>query len=251
MKHVSDDENITFHFAQGYLDCPPPQWLAKALEGPPHLRFFSWDALILNFDYDAYTQKHGAVDVKKMLWGASDLDEEVKIPEDEEQAMKDFVSEYNKYPPEAWSVDVALEYLHNIIEDEGPFQGVIGISEGATVAATLLVEDIRRCRAQQTKSDFRCGLFYVGLPAWSAADGAARMVVEEEDGQVIDIPTCHIIGARDIFKAGAQLLLKICDADKALVVSDRGGHRIAQDELLNKQVADWIREQERAFVKER
>lgn len=177
------------------------------------------------------------------MWGI-DAEEEQR----EDDRLTPLFTEYMDNPPEPWSVGVALEYLHNIIEDEGPFQGVIGVSEGASVAATLLVEDIQCCRAKQMRSNFRCGLFYIGAPAWSA-DGT-RAVLAEDDGQVIDISTCHLMGAKDVFKVGAEQLLKICDSDKALVINDPGGHRMPQDMPTNKQIAEWVREQEREFVRE-
>ena len=150
-------------------------------------------------------------------------------------------------PPEPWSVSVALEYLHNIIEDEGPFDGVLGVSEGASVAATLLIEDIQAHQAQNTRSPLRCALFFIGAPAWSA-DGT-KAYLAEEHGQVIDVPTCHVMGAKDILKEAAEALLNICVADKALVVPHPGGHAIPQDYEINKRVADWVREQEQEILK--
>ena len=141
---------------------------------------------------------------------------------------------------------MALDYLYNVIEDEGPFDGVIGVSEGASVAATLLIDDIQACKAKQTQSHFRCGIFYIGAPAWSA-DGT-RPWLAEEHGQVIDLPTCHIMGVNDTFKEGAKALLEICNSNKARVVLDPGGHRIPQDYETNKLMADWVREQERNLL---
>ena len=152
------------------------------------------------------------------------------------------MSDYLENPPEAWSVGVALEYLHNVIEDEGPFDGIIGISEGASVAATLLIEDLQVCNAKQMRSNFRCGIFYIGAPAWWP-DGT-RAWLAEEHGQMIDLPTCHIIGVKDVFKEGAEQLLKICNQD----IRDPGGHRIPQDEETNKLMADWVRERERELL---
>ena len=134
------------------------------------------------------------------------------------------------------------------MEDEGPFDGVMGISEGASVAATLLIEDTQACKARNTRSSFRCGIFFIGAPAWYA-DGTKPWMAEQ-DGQVIDVPTCHVMGAEDVLRIGAEQLLKICDSDKTLVIADPGGHRIPQDFDTNKLVADWIRERERERERE-
>lgn len=238
LRQLSDDENITFHFAKGYLDSPPPPWLAEQLEGPPHLRFFQWDSAFLDIGYDRHVEKHGVPDLKNIR------------DTDVEEAKRDLAPIYEDLDiaPEPWSVSVALEYLHNIIEDEGPFHGVIGVSEGAAVAATLLVEDLQSRAAGGTRSDLRCGLFYIGAPAMSA-DGT-RAVLYEEDGQVVNVPTCHVMGVKDMFRVFAEPLLKICDPDKALVINDPGGHRIPQDVETNDLIAEWIRQQQREFVKE-
>ena len=191
--------------------------------------------------YEAAVRTYGLPSKEKGAWdkigGGKDVDHEaLTIP----------LSEYLKNPPEPWSVSIALEYLHNIMEDEGPFEGVIGISEGASVAATLLIEDIQACKAKQERSHFRCGIFYIGAPAWWP-DGT-RAWLAEEHGQMIDLPTCHVMGANDVFKAGAEALLKICDSDKTLVIADPGGHRIPQDYDTNKLMADWVRERERELL---
>ena len=170
-------------------------------------------------------------------------------PDDENRSLqktyteKDFVEYIKNHQPDPLSVGMALEYLHNIIEDEGPFDGLIGVSEGASVAATLLIEDIKACNATNTRSALRCAIFFIGAPAWWA-DGSNAWLAEEH-GQVIDVPTCHIMGMNDVFKQGAEQLLKICNADKALAIGVPGGHRIPQDYETNKLITDWVRERER------
>ena len=235
---MSNDENITFYYAQGFLDSHPPPWLEVALDGPPHLKFFQWDSSLLDVWHEAHVRKYGL----KGWWGKPGEEQDV-----DEDLLTLLFAEYIKNPPEPWSVGIALEYLHNIIKDEGPFDGVIGISEGASVAATLLIEDIQACKARQTRSPLRCGIFYIGAPAW-LADGTKAWLAEEH-GQVIDVPTCHIMGVKDVFREGAEQLLKICESDKAFVINDPGGHRIPQDYETNKLVADWVRERERELLK--
>lgn len=49
---------------------------------------------------------------------------------------------------------------------------------------------------------------------------------------------------------GAEQLLGVCEAGKATVVRDEGGHRIPQDWATNGVIAGWVREREREFVLE-
>ncbi|KAM0805905.1 serine hydrolase-domain-containing protein [Usnea florida] len=253
LTQLSDDKNITFHFAQGYLDSPPPQWLAEQLEGPPHLRFFQWNTALLNLGYEKYVQQHGALTdalaLDAPLSSSQQAPPKRQPPNDDDDPLASIYSSLTATNPaailpEPWSVTLALEYLHNIMDTSGPFDGVIGVSEGASVAATLLVEDLQ----SHLPSTLRCALFYIGSPAMTA-DGT-RPLTPQQDGQVITVPTCHVVGTRDGFRKGAEQLLGVCEEGKTLVVRDDGGHRIPQDWETNRRIAEWVREREREFVAE-
>ena len=193
---------------------------------------------------EAQVRKYGS-HVPDKGWCRTGEEEDKGVGEDELRSV--LFSEYiRNNPPESWSVGIALEYLRNVIEEEGPFDGILGISEGASVAATLLIEDIQEHKANHTQSPFRCAIFFIGAPAWSV-DGT-KPYLAEEHGEIIPVPTCHIMGAQDILNEAADALLKTCNGDKAYVVSHPGGHKIPQDYETNKLVADWVRVQERDFL---
>lgn len=239
MKQFSDEETTTFHFAKGLVNSPPPAWLAEQLEGPPHLRFFEWDLAVLDEGYENHVRKYGIHNRGKDPLGMiGEGEQDLEGPGELGPLSAEILE------PKLWSVGVALEYLHNIMEDEGPFHGVVGVSEGASVAATLLIDDIQQCKDKQLKSHLRCGLFFIGAPAYWAE--TARPI-GKEDGQVIDVPTCHVMGSTDVFRDGGEQLLNSCHADKALVINHSGGHIVPQDLSINKKIADWIKEQERAI----
>ena len=90
-----------------------------------------------------------------------------------------------------------IDRLMNILEDEGLFQGILGFSHGADVAATVLANHIRICQAAGRTSMFKMALFLCGTPPYSF-DGKGRLLFYEV-GQVFDLPTCHVIGASDPF----------------------------------------------------
>ncbi|KAM7205907.1 Serine hydrolase (FSH1) domain containing protein [Rhypophila sp. PSN 637] len=83
-----------------------------------------------------------------------------------------------------------LNDLIRSVLELGPFDGVMGFSEGGAVAASLLVEDTRRPFAR-----FRCGIF---LSAARPPDpdnimtGSDRRLDFYTDGVVLNIPTAHI-----------------------------------------------------------
>ena len=61
------------------------------------------------------------------------------------------------------SAQDALDYLYDIMERDGPFDGIIGYSEGATVAATLLLHEQRRFETHGIEPMFKCALFFAGV----------------------------------------------------------------------------------------
>jgi hypothetical protein len=88
------------------------------------------------------------------------------------------------------STDNALKYLLKIMKDEGPFDGIIGYSEGATVAATLLLHEQRRFKKKGIKPMFKYAIFFAG---WPPVDpDRHNIILSDESDEMIDIPTCHI-----------------------------------------------------------
>jgi predicted esterase len=88
------------------------------------------------------------------------------------------------------STDTAIKYLLKIMEDHGPFEGIIGYSEGATVAATLLLHEQVRFEERGIPPMFKCAIFFAGWPPMDPKTYA--MVLSDESDRMIDIPTCHI-----------------------------------------------------------
>jgi Serine hydrolase (FSH1) len=88
------------------------------------------------------------------------------------------------------SVQEALDYLYQIMEEEGPFDGIIGYSEGATVAATLILHEQRRFEIEGREPMFKCALFFAGWPPMDPE--LNRIVLADESDLMITIPTCHI-----------------------------------------------------------
>lgn len=82
----------------------------------------------------------------------------------------------------------AVAYIYEAIERSGPFDGVIGYSEGATVAATLLL--CEKAKAAGERRGLRCGIFFMGWPPMDPE--GFSLVLEDESPWSIDVPTCHV-----------------------------------------------------------
>jgi predicted esterase len=77
-----------------------------------------------------------------------------------------------------------------VMEKEGPFDGIVGYSEGATIAGTLLLHEQMRDRDEGRIPVLKCALFFGGWPPMRPTlDG---IVLADESDLTIDIPTVHI-----------------------------------------------------------
>lgn len=161
------------------------------------------------------------------------------------------------------SFRVAIDYLVDIMEKDGPFDAIIGYSEGATIAATLLLHEQRRLKKKGIKPMFRYALFFGG---WPPIDPETHWVVlSDETETMITIPTCHIsrfssesrffplsalwltglgwlsVGSLDPYLHGSMALYNVCDPDTAYLFDHAKGHTIPRDKDTVKELGDIIR----------
>jgi hypothetical protein len=154
------------------------------------------------------------------------------------------------------SAEEAIEYLYEIMQEEGPFDGIIGYSEGATVAATLLLHEQKRFDMEGRIPMFKCAVFFAGWPPMTPElDG---LVLADETDLTITIPTCHIseflsshvnqtptdthvVGSLDPYLAGSIALYNVCDMDTACLFDHGKGHTLPRDSETVKELGDIIR----------
>lgn len=115
-----------------------------------------------------------------------------------------------------------LNNLYRVCEQEGPFDGIFGYSEGATVAATFVIDYLQKCSTSQIEMLLKCAVFMNGSAPY-AADGGA-IYLADRDGEVITIPTCHILAHNDGMLSESLALFNICRQDRAVIVDHGRGH---------------------------
>jgi len=134
-----------------------------------------------------------------------------------------------------------LDDLYHLIEEHGPFHGVIGYSEGATVASTLIVDDLKRRQAKGLLgSSFTCAIFFAGWPPL-ATEGENTLLLSDEVDEIITIPTFHVIGASDPYLPGCMALYNVCDSDTAEMFDHGKGHMIPRDVITVKELSNALR----------
>ncbi|KAI9653221.1 MAG: hypothetical protein M1821_007652 [Bathelium mastoideum] len=227
VKELRSDDTAELYFLHGPVEAFPPEGFEDYFGRGPHFRF---------------------IEPAKTAKGSSDILERIRhfpkgaTAEDQMRAlmsggidMPDVDHDYG-----IQSAQEALDYLYHIMEEEGPFDGIIGYSEGATVAATLILHEQKRWYAEGIPPMIKCALFFAGWPPLSPE--LNRIVLADECDLIITIPTCHIIGSLDPYLAGSMALYNICDMDNAYLFDHAKGHTLPRDKETVREIGNILRD---------
>jgi len=124
------------------------------------------------------------------------------------------------------SVVESIALLNRIIDEEGPFDALIGLSEGGLMASTLL--HARMQRDHQT-TGFKCALFFNGFPPFSP-DGS-KVILADECGEQFRLPTLHVLGSDDPLVWGCIALYNLCNPENRVMVETGTNHVILWDQV--------------------
>ena len=170
IKELESDQSATFHFTQGPYEVAPPSGYEDFFGGAPYYRF------IIPSDIN-----NDATDVIERIRDFPQL-------ETPEMTMRELMTIGVAKKDD--SARQTLEYLYEIMEKEGPFDGIVGYSEGATIAGTLLLHEQKRKIEEGRVPMFKCALFFGGWPPMTPTlDG---LVLADESDLMIELPTCHV-----------------------------------------------------------
>ena len=212
------DNGIAFHFTQGTISAPPPPEFNTFFGNPPHWRF-----ICVGGESSAEALEKHRNFVERESPEQSIRSGERPMDDDTLQSIK-----------------TAMTQLRKTMAQSGPFQGVIGYSEGAAMASTLLVEELQKAETTGVPSTLRCGIFMAGAPPFRPDVGG--WYLRDEVGEVINVPTCHVIGVSDPYIHCAMALHDICDEEKAIIFDHGWGHTIPRNADLVQELAITIRE---------
>lgn len=110
---------------------------------------------------------------------------------------------------------------------EGPFDGLIAFSQGGALASTLLVREARSLAVPSIK----VAIFFSGGtpvdPDLLEQDGVVSPLNFDDVGEVISIPTAHIMGRSERGELPwPPKLMQLCRRDARDVFQHEGGHEI-------------------------
>jgi hypothetical protein len=144
---------------------------------------------------------------------------------------------YNHYAREPNSpgetLAQAFEHTLQAMRDQGPFDGVIGFSQGAALACSMLATMKGKKTGDGLEEPlFKCAVF---ICAAEPFDGRGMRPLRDRDGAdagagvLVDVPTGHILGRQDELVEQAEGLCSICEPTKAVVYDHELGHKVPFD----------------------
>ena len=146
-------------------------------------------------------------------------------------------------PQSAATYRTALQDLKDFIASESPFDGIMGYSQGAGLAASLLLQE----SAAQPQRMFKYAIFLSGmLPCDPLAleRGEVCWLDPMVVGEVISIPTVHIWGQNDEeYPVVSSLLFRLCDSkNRKAVLHDLAHHIPMKDEEVLQEMVQAVHE---------
>ncbi|KAJ5825487.1 serine hydrolase FSH [Penicillium riverlandense] len=210
-----------FKWIDGGHTTMPPDNFASYFGPPPYFRFFEFDGV-------------GAMDNLVMMLrgfpsGVSAEDTIRKLIKEEEM-------------PRLQAVQSTVDRIFKIIDEDPSIDGLFGYSEGATLAATLVLEERRRAEEEGRPRRIKYAVFLAGWPParLNPSTNSVECVLADECLDVIDVPTCHIIGSNDPYIHGAMALYSVCDADTSVLFDHGKGHTVPRDAQTIEELAEVI-----------
>jgi hypothetical protein len=152
-----------------------------------------------------------------------------------------------------------MEYLYDILEKNPDIEGIIGYSEGATMAASLIMDEDRKAQETGRPRRIKCAVFLTGWPPLSPEED---VILADESDYVLDIPTLHVVGANgdyyihllwsqkyspctfktDPYRYGALALFNVCDPDTAAMFDTGRGHTIPRSGAVITELGNAVRD---------
>jgi hypothetical protein len=264
---LEGDGTAELHFVNGPVEAFPPEGFEDYFGPGPHYRFIKPAAAeqggsdildrIRNFPKGATPEDQmrmllrGGASAGVLSGSNSDCDSGIDVDSESDTSSIDDFSDQ--------SAQDALDYLYKIMKEDGPFDGIVGYSEGATVAATLLLHEQKRFEDEGIEPMFKCALFFAGWPPLTPE--LDSIVLADESDLVVTIPTCHIsssapkllqfsliiftdsliVGSLDPYLAGSMALYNICEMDNAYLFDHAKGHTLPRDKGTIRELGDTIR----------
>ncbi|KAF4124438.1 Serine hydrolase (FSH1) [Geosmithia morbida] len=222
---VEKTGTMEFKWISGSYEANPPAGFKDYFGPPPLYRFIDCDGISAMDD---------------LLTKIRDIPQGLTA----EDSLRKLVGDSPLFTPKA--LKASLDELIGKIDEDPEVDGILGYSEGAAVSASLILEEQRRFEEEGRPRRIKYAIFFAGWPPARLVNGKVQMLFADECEDMIDIPTCHIIGCNDPYVNGAMALYGMCDEDTAVMFDHGKGHTVPRDartvaELTRSITTTWDR----------
>ncbi|KAH7047329.1 serine hydrolase FSH [Macrophomina phaseolina] len=211
---------VDFAWTQGTVPAKPPPGFEDYFGPGPLFRFVEFDGM------------EGFEDLVEKI---RDFPEGISAEDTMRRLFGDQGSGYNEV-----NLRNCLNHLFDVIDADREIEGILGYSEGATTAASLVLEERRRAEEYGIARRIKAAIFLAGWPPLKIEDGKVRGLLADECDDVIDIPTCHVVGCYDPYIHGAMALFNLCDEDSAELFDHGKGHTVPRDAITLRELGEAI-----------
>jgi len=139
------------------------------------------------------------------------------------------------------SVKQALDFVQDIIEEDGPFDGIMGFSQGAALALALLLLYAAEHPLDPAYAICKWVIFF-------SCVGIDREQNQLDHGSLLSIPSLHILDQSDsLLGTGGSNVA--CEPGSAKFIFHERGHTIPRDNVTVNRILDAVQDlQHRAMV---
>lgn len=205
---------MEFHFLNGAHEVPRPPALESHYHGP-FFRYYGRDA----------------ADETQVAFSMQSLPTPGSSPEN-------FVRELRQLCPGPVNPELVTQHVLDFAKnsDLGPFDGLLGFSEGASAVANVLID----CGQSRSPRPFKFAILICGAPPFRPGNGDPYLA--DAVGQIISTPTLHILGAKDPGRRGGLALYNLCINGTASLYDHGKGHEIPRVPAVTRKMAMVIRD---------
>ena len=136
-----------------------------------------------------------------------------------------FYNHYTRGTSPGSTVLEAFDHTKQFIAEEGPFDAVIGFSQGAALAAALLIHQSKTYPDEPPL--FRAAVFICSAMPWESS--GLEQITPQPDTYPITIPTANIVGKADALYPEGVKLFELCEPTKATFYDHGSKHMVPFD----------------------
>lgn len=148
----------------------------------------------------------------------------------------------NEQKPEYYTIDQALDSVRQSVQENGPYDGVLGFSQGAGFAG-ILCQNIHKlddsADYKQKNKPLKFGIFYSGFRVKPEA-------LQFYYTPPISVPTLHILGTLDtvVSEERSMALYNACEDNARTLITHPGGHFVPNSKPMVAAVVNYIKKLE-------